>query len=395
MSNPLTTKTNEALWDERLDLDPTMAVLYEINVQHEINRMRSSANPDFSRLFELLNVKARYRAMVMAAGEVLSAPAVSLVRSYENLWAASTVATPAEQSTQADVPPKHVKVEDVQSTQIHDDNKPPALEDSNKWPDTRDGVPRCFNHPHNYRPVYHPASECRELKRRQKAEANSDRRRQEQETRQRVASYRNNKTLDLIMNEAAIALAAPHPDRAATTDTDQSKSSILDGGVQVTETVTVELQEKGVFKLELTKDDTELEILLDTDELLEDDRLELTLLELLDDADDETLLLLEELEELDDDKLELTLELLLLDAEELLELELDEELDREAVAWTAVLLNEDETLELLEEEALLLLEELEDDKLELALELLLLDAEELLDEELEELDEELESEAVI
>ncbi|KAH0160702.1 hypothetical protein KCU67_g6629, partial [Aureobasidium melanogenum] len=287
MSNPLTTKTNEALWDERLDLDPTMAVLYEINVQHEINRMRSSANPDFSRLFELLNVKARYRAMVMAAGEVLSAPAVSLVRSYENLWAASTVATPAEQSTQADVPPKHVKVEDVQSTQIHDDNKPPALEDSNKWPDTRDGVPRCFNHPHNYRPVYHPASECRELKRRQKAEANSDRRRQEQETRQRVASYRNNKTLDLIMNEAAIALAAPHPDRAATTDTDQSKSSILDGGVQVTETVTVELQEKGVFKLELTKDDTELEILLDTDELLEDDRLELTLLELLDDADDE------------------------------------------------------------------------------------------------------------
>ncbi|KAH0122558.1 hypothetical protein KCU67_g17957, partial [Aureobasidium melanogenum] len=102
-----------------------------------------------------------------------------------------------------------------------------------------------------------------------------------------------------------------------------------------------------------------------------------------------------ELEELDDDKLELTLELLLLDAEELLELELDEELDREAVAWAAVLLKEDETLELLEEEALLLLEELEDDKLELALELLLLDVEELLDEELEELDEELETEAVI
>lgn len=51
-----------------------------------------------------------------------------------------------------------------------------------------------------------------------------------------------------------------------------------------------------------------------------------------------------------------------------------------------------EAEELLDDEALLLLEDPEDDRLELTLELLLLDAEELLDEELEE---ELEIEAVI
>ena len=98
--------------------------------------------------------------------------------------------------------------------------------------------------------------------------------------------------------------------------------------------------------------------------------------------DDETLLLLleEALLELDDDRDELTLELLLLDTEELLELESDEELDREAVIWAAVLLIEDETLELLDDDTLL---ELDDEREELTLELLLLELEELaLDSEL-------------
>jgi len=106
-------------------------------------------------------------------------------------------------------------------------------------------------------------------------------------------------------------------------------------------------------------------------------------------SDDEKLLETEELD--DDDRDELTLELLLLEAEELLELE--EELDWTDVAWAAVLLSEDERL--------LETDELDEDDSELdRLELLLLHTDELLELETEELleldiDEELDADAVI
>lgn len=179
MSNPLTTKTHEALWDERLDLDPPMAVLHEINVQHEINRICSvKTDPNVPRLAAMHVLKARYRAMVMVAGESMSTPAVNVVRYYESMGSEMLVSS-------GSMPPPESAARNVnlKNEQADDSEKSPVFEDSNEWPNTRDGVPRCFHHPHRPWAIYHPASACRELKEQQKLYGNVERRVQKQATR--------------------------------------------------------------------------------------------------------------------------------------------------------------------------------------------------------------------
>ncbi|KAH0386207.1 hypothetical protein KCU92_g2846, partial [Aureobasidium melanogenum] len=193
MSNPLTTKTHEALWDERLDLDPAMAILYEINVQHEINRICSvKTDPDMPRLAAMHVLKARYRAMVMVAGETMSTPAVNVVRYYESMGSEMLVSggsMPSPESAARNV--------SLKNEQADDSEKSPVFEDSNEWPNTRDGVPRCFHHPNRPWAIYHPASACRELKEQQKLYGNSERRVQKQATRRAPSlwsSYNDNNT---------------------------------------------------------------------------------------------------------------------------------------------------------------------------------------------------------
>ncbi|KAI4843111.1 hypothetical protein E4T44_06924 [Aureobasidium sp. EXF-8845] len=162
------------------------------------------------------------------------------------------------------------------------------------------------------------------------------------------------------------------------------KRSTYDGGVQVTDTVTVELQENGTAALELR------ELLIDDDiddetlELLEEERRELTE----DDEEDrlEDVAVIEKLLETDDeedddtDETELDrLELTLLPNDDELELDADTE-DAEAVALPAELLStedvDDETLLDEDDDRLLETDDEDDDESELdTLELLELERE--------------------
>ncbi|KAH0393144.1 hypothetical protein KCU89_g12720, partial [Aureobasidium melanogenum] len=160
-------------------------------VQHEINRICSvKTDPDMPRLAAMHVLKARYRAMVMVAGESMSTGAVNVVRYYESMG--------SEMLVSGDwMPPPEPAARNVNLKNEHadDSEKSPVFEDSNEWPNTRDGVPRCFHHPHRPWAIYHPASAWRELKEQQKLYRNVERRVQKQATRRAPSpwsSYNDN-----------------------------------------------------------------------------------------------------------------------------------------------------------------------------------------------------------
>ena len=76
MSNPTTTRTREALWDERTDLhlDPDMAALYALNAQHEISRLGSAAEFDAERFKHVRDLNARYRAWAVVIDTTIARP---------------------------------------------------------------------------------------------------------------------------------------------------------------------------------------------------------------------------------------------------------------------------------------------------------------------------------
>lgn len=184
MSNPLTTKTKEALWDDRQDLDPDMAALYAINAQAGLNRLAVAQGLDQLRMARVHSLYVRYRALSLQREGSVATSTSHPELSGPSTGVGSQSASVASTTTNQDA---HMSA----------GHKSAVSQDSNGPPDTRDGIPRCFNHRHNRRATYHLPSECRALKKPRVARNIEEGRRQEEQVQQQLASNPNNNQANL------------------------------------------------------------------------------------------------------------------------------------------------------------------------------------------------------